>query len=201
VERDGATALVSDGTPERAAHAPNHPVFLRDGTLLFTDSGTLDADDGCIFAVAPGGGTIVADTSCRHFPNGIALHPHRDEVYVVESTLPGVSACRVQDRGSLAGRRVVCRFSADVVPDGLAFDDRLRILVSCWAPDAILLVDEAGDARPLVRDPRRMQLNAPANVAFLPGTATAVTTNVGADFLSVFEHDTLGVVPFRPVPA
>lgn len=203
VTREGETALVTEGTPERRARIPNHPLFLPDGTLLLTESGDFGADSGCTFAVPPGGApetTRIADESCRRFPNGLALHPSGEEVWVVESTLPGVAALRLAADGALSDYRVVCETPGHV-PDGIAFDVEGRALVSCWTPDTILLVERDGSVRTLLHDPLRQQLISPANVAFVPGTATVVAANVGNRFLTVFEHDAVGAELPRPALA
>jgi gluconolactonase len=197
VERNGRVTVVSRGTSNRPSQNPNHPLFLPDGSLLFTESGTFGDDDGCIYRVSHEGETVIANDTCRHYPNGLALSPASAEIYVVESSLPGVSAVEIRADGSLGSYRVVCTMPA-CVPDGIAFDRAGRALVSCWAPDAIYLVGTTGRTRELLHDPLRQFLISPSNVAFIPGTSTVVAANVGNRFLSVFQHDTVGADLVRP---
>jgi gluconolactonase len=197
VERSGHVTPISTGTADRPSLNPNHPLFLRDGSLLFTESGVFGEDDGCIYRVLPDGGTVIADESCRRYPNGLALSPVSNEIYVVESSLPGVAALELHADGSLSGYRVVCEMQG-CVPDGIAFDEAGKALVSCWAPDAIFVIDATEQAHELLRDPHRQMLISPSNVAFVPGTATVVVANVGNRFLSVFEHDTCGALLLHP---
>jgi gluconolactonase len=197
VERSGRVTPISIGTDGRPSRNPNHPLFLKDGSLLFTESGTFGEDDGCIYRVFPDGSTVIADETCRRYPNGLALSPVANEIYVVESSLPGVAALEVHPDGSLGSYRVVCKLQG-CVPDGIAFDQAGRALVSCWAPDAIFVIDETEQAHELLRDPHRQMLISPSNVAFVPGTTTVVAANVGNRFLSVFDHDTPGALLVRP---
>jgi gluconolactonase len=183
----GRVDLVSAGTPGRPAVLPNHPAFLPSGALLYTDSGTWGEDDGCIFAVTPDGRTTVADTSAHSFPNGLCVAPDGRTLVVVESALPGLTALTIEN-GSLRDRRVL-REMEGTVPDGVVFDERGRLLVACWAPDAIFLLEGDGRLSTVAHDPLRFALHEPTNVAFVPGTPTLVSANYGERFLSVLEHD------------
>jgi gluconolactonase len=197
IDRAGAVATVSTGTVEQPARVPNHPAFLPSGHLVYTDSGEWDGADGCLFVVQPDGTTRVADRSACNFPNGLAVSPARDTLAVVESTLPGVSFLSISDDGSLGDRRVAVELPG-TIPDGVAFDARGRLLVSCWTPDAILLVTPEGAVMTLASDPRRFMLNQPTNIAFVPDSSTIIAANIGERFLSVFEHDTTGAELPRP---
>lgn len=194
---DGRVDLVSAGVPERAVGWPNHPAFLPSGVLLWTDSGTWGKDDGCIYAVTPDGETTVADTSACRFTNGLCASPDGRTLAVVESTLPGVCALSVGEDGSLGERRVLVNMPG-MIPDGVAYDDRGRLLVSCWAPDAIFLLELDGRLRTLACDPTRVALHEPTNIAFVPGSRRLVAANYGERYLSVLEHDTVGAPLPRP---
>jgi gluconolactonase len=81
------------------------------------------------------------------------------------------------------------------VPDGLAYDANGRLLISCYAPDVIYIV-EGGRAEVLVQDPLRLAFSSPTNLAFVPGERTVVVANLGERHPRLFEHDTLG----HPMP-
>jgi sugar lactone lactonase YvrE len=187
----GGTELVSGGAPDRACVFPNQPALLDDGTILFTDSGEWGADDGCIFRVADSE-TTVATTQASRYPNGLAVSPDGAQLAVVESTRPGIVAFPLA-AGELGEPEVIVDLRGKV-PDGVTYDERRRLLVGCWAPDAIYVVDgERVDV--LVEDPQRVSLNSPTNVAFVPGSRRVVVANFGERFLSAFEHDAAGARP------
>jgi len=194
---DGQVDLVSAGSPDRPAVLPNHPAFLSSSVLLYTDSGNWGANDGCTFAVTPDGVTRVADTSAAAFTNGNTVSPDGSTVCVVESSLPGVSAFSVAPDGSLVDRRVIAEMPG-TVPDGVAYDADGRLLIACWAPDAVFLLETSGELRVLAHDPLRFALHEPTNVAFVPGTRTVVSANYGERYLSVFEHESIGAPLPRP---
>ncbi|HEY7004405.1 MAG TPA: SMP-30/gluconolactonase/LRE family protein [Gaiellaceae bacterium] len=187
IERGGAVERVSAGTDDRPAVLPNDLAFLPSGELLYSDSGNWGGDDGCIYALAPDGTTRVADTSCAAYPNGLAVSPDGSELAVVESTLPGVSVLSLGADGGLSGRRILVELPG-TVPDGLLYDDQGRLLVSCWAPDAILRLEPGGALSVVVHDSLRVVLNQPTNIAFIPGTNRLVAANIGDRYLSVIEY-------------
>jgi sugar lactone lactonase YvrE len=187
VTADGASERVSAGTPERPAVLPNDLAFLPCGELLFSDSGNWGENDGCIYALTPTGTTRVADTSCAAYPNGLCVSPDGSELAVVESTLPGVSVLTLSEEGDLSGRRVVVEMPG-TVPDGLLYDDEGRLLISCWAPDAVFRLEPDGTLALVVHDPLRVVLNQPTNIAFVGGTNRLVAANIGDRYLSVVDY-------------
>jgi sugar lactone lactonase YvrE len=187
IDSEGEVERVSAGSEDRHAVLPNDLAFLPSGELLFSDSGEWGADDGCIYAVGADGATRVADSSCAAYPNGLAVSPDGSELAVVESTLPGVSTLSVGAGGELGGRRILVELPG-TVPDGLLYDDEGRLLISFWAPDAVLRLEPDGGLTVVVHDPLRVVLNQPTNIAFLPGTNRLVAANIGDRYLSVIEY-------------
>jgi gluconolactonase len=197
ITRQGEVSLVSSGSAERPTEVPNGLVFLPSGDLLFSDSGNWGENNGRIYRVTPDGHTTVVDTTAAAYPNGLALSPDGRYVVVVESTLPGVSLMEVGDNGQLVNRRILVKMP-DIVPDGAAYDETGRLLISCWVPDAIYVYEPDGALRLLAHDPLRFVLNQPTNVAFVPGTKELVVANIGERFLSVLEHEAKGADVLRP---
>jgi hypothetical protein len=79
-----------------------------------------------------------------------------------------------------------------VVPDGMAFDDRGRAVISCYVPDKILLADENGDVSVLMEDPGAELINRPTNVAI--GDGEIYYANLGGWHIGAFAFD------IRPMP-
>ncbi len=84
------------------------------------------------------------------------------------------------------------------VPDGVAYDARGFLLISCWVPDAVFIFDPDGELGLLAHDPLSFVLSKPTNVAFVPGTSRLVTANYGDRFLSTLEHESKGAPLVRP---
>lgn len=75
------------------------------------------------------------------------------------------------------------------VPDGLLYDQQGRLLISCWAPDAVFRLEPGGVLSVVLHDPLRVVFNQPTNIAFVPGTKRLVAANIGDRYLSVFDYD------------
>jgi gluconolactonase len=187
ITETGDVERVSAGTADHATVLPNDLAFLPSGDLLYSDSGNWGGHDGCILALSPTGETSVSDSSCSAYPNGLAVSPDRTELAVVESTLPGVSVLSIGPDGSLTDRRVLVEMPG-TVPDGVLYDEAGRLLITCWAPDAIFRLQPGGDLTVVVHDPLRVVLNQPTNAAFLPGMNRLLVANIGDRYLSVFDY-------------
>ena len=187
IDSEGEVARVSAGTDARPTVLPNDLAFLPSGELLFSDSGDWGGDNGCIYAVGTDGRTRVVDTTSAAYPNGLCVSPDGSELAVVESTLPGVSVLALDADGSLSDRRLLVEMPG-TVPDGLLYDAEGRLLISCWAPDAVFRLEADGELAVVVHDPLRVVLNQPTNIAFAPGTNRLVAANIGDRYLSVFEY-------------
>ena len=164
--KDGTMIVYSRGSRDVPMRAPNYPVFDAKGNLYVSDSGDWDAEDGCIFRVAPSGETTVWTREARHFPNQLCLDASGEAVLVIESTLPGV--CKIPiDRNGLAGPRELVTLLPGTVPDGIAVTaDGNEIFVSCYRPDRIYRIFPGGSSEIAVEDPQGLVLNQPTSLAY-----------------------------------
>jgi gluconolactonase len=179
VTPDGRVGTYSTGTAEHPLRTPNFPVFDRQGRLYVADSGAWQAGDGRLYRVDPDGTTLVASTAPHRFPNGLALSPAGDWLYVAESTLPGVGRLPVRRDGSLGELEAVVALPGDV-PDGLAFDVAGNLYISCYRPDRIYRLSAVGELVVFGEDPAGTVLAAPTNVAFCgPGLEYLVAASLG----------------------
>jgi gluconolactonase len=181
---EGTVSEYSAGTETRRMRTPNSGVFDATGNLYVSDSGAWDGDDGIVWVVRPGGRAEILREDLRAFPNGVALDPSGEYLYVVLSQLPGVVRVRVSEGRTTGDPEVVYR-QARHVPDGLAFDRDGVLYVACYAPDAILRVGPGGGVETLVEDWRRITLCMPTNVAFGgDGLTTLLVSSLGAQHLT-----------------
>jgi sugar lactone lactonase YvrE len=145
---------------------PNYGVFDSEGNFYFSDSGDYwnSNGDGNVVKIDVEGDTTAFSRGTFQFPNGLAIDPDERFLYVVESTLPGIS--RIPLRGGGGRSEVVIRFPKGMVPDGIAFTADGRLIVACYKPDAILLAETSGKWSVLYEDPTGEILNRPTNVCF-----------------------------------
>lgn len=170
-EPDGAVEAYSSGTPEAPMRVPNHLVFAEDGTLYVSDSGDWDSKDGKIYRVDPTGRTTLFSTQAPGFTNGLALSPDGRWLYVVESTLPGISRIEIRPDGS-EGRREVVLEMPRTVPDGIAFAADGSLYIACYRPDVIKRLTPAGQLETIVEDWQALKVVAPTNLVFFGPTRT-----------------------------
>ena len=166
ITRAGAVSDYSRGTPERAMITPNYPAFDAAGNLFIADSGDWKADNGCIYVLRPGGAAEVIDTECRQFPNGCAVSPDGEWLYLAMSlNHPRVARFPIRDGRKVGPAEIVVDLP-HTVPDGLAFTADGGLLVACYRPDTIFYLPPDGALTVLLDDYEGTLLGAPTNVCF-----------------------------------
>lgn len=162
----GKVSVYSNGNTQRRMITPNYPAFDPQGNLLICDSGGWKTDNGCIWSIAPGGATTLIDTDCCQFPNGCAVSPDGQYLYVAMSlNQPRVVRFPIAG-GRKAGPVELVANMPHTVPDGLAFCSDGSLLVSCYRPDTIFRILPNGALTVLMDDYEGTALGAPTNVCF-----------------------------------
>lgn len=195
----GAGALcVLDGTAVRTLHdgltQPNHGAFAPDGSFYFSDSGRWAHGGGRVLRLAPDGALELFSDRLPDFPNGCAVTPDGRQLWTVSSFEPLVA------RFDLATGECeqVARLDG-TVPDGIAFTDDGRVLVSCYRPDRIVLLDRDGRAETVAEDPQGTLLAAPTNIVFVGERRDRlVSANLGRWHLTVLEVGLRGAPLHHP---
>lgn len=179
--KTGAMDCFCDVLGDQKVRAPNWGAFAPDGSYYFSDSGGFGTSDGCVGIVRPDGSSAIwTDEACR-FPNGLAVTPEGDAVYVIESNpLPRICRFEINKDGSAGERFVVVEFPADQWPDGMAIAADGSLIISCYRPDRIYLWKEGVGLSVLAEDPLAVILAAPTNVAFYGSKLDRLlSTNLG----------------------
>ena len=175
---DGAVSTYSKGAPNRPIAVPNSPVFDASGNLYVSDSGGWKERGGCLFRIRPGGETEVVGERLEAFPNGMALHPDGDRLYVVLSNLPGVVSLELGDDGAVGPPQSVVELPRHV-PDGLAFDVEGNLYIACYTPDVIYRLTPGGTLDVLAEDWESATFATPTNIVFAgPGRETLVVASL-----------------------
>jgi gluconolactonase len=175
---DGSVSTYSSGAPERPMAVPNFPVFDDAGNLYVSDSGGWKERRGCLFRIRPGGETEVVGDGLEAFPNGMALHPNGDRLYVVLSNLPGVISVGLFADGSVGAPETIVELPR-TVPDGLAFDEAGNLYISCYTPDVIYQLSPDGELAVLAEDWEGTILASPTNIVFAgPDRRTLVAASL-----------------------
>jgi len=175
---------------------PNHPVFGPDGTLWFTDSGPWEEHVGRIVRVSPDGAAEVYSRALNRFPNGCAMSPDGDHLWVAESL--GATVVRFDLRDG-SEPEIMVRLHGHV-PDGLAFTRDGGLLISHYRPDRIHHLGRDGNLDVVAQDPHGTLIAAPTNICFVGERLDrVVSANLGRWHLTLLDLGLVGAPLHRPV--
>lgn len=195
--RTGDVSTFTTGPADRPLVTPNYPVFHVSGRLYVSDSGTWGANDGRVVVVEPDGTSRTLSAEPAAYTNGMALSPDGAYLYVVESSLPGISRLPLREDGSAGPRELVVNMPR-TVPDGIAFTADGLLLITCYRPDAVFTWD-GSTLGTLVEDWSGLVLSAPTNIAFIgPGCDQLVSANLAGWHLTRIEAGLVGVPLHHP---
>lgn len=174
----------AEGADNHQFNIPNYPVFDRQGNLYVSESGAFRQKIGQILKFGANGKHEIWHAGPFHFANGLALSPDGDMLYVACTWLPGVERIPIREDGS-AGERSVFATLPQTCPDGLAFDVKGNLYVSCYAPNRIYQVTPQQEVDLLIDDWEGHTLSNPTNIAFGgPAFDQLYTSNLGRHHIS-----------------
>lgn len=189
---------LTTGNGDEPVKVPNYPVFDSSGRLFFSDSRDWGANNGLLFVRHPDGRVEVASREFCGYTNGLAIDPENEHIYVVESSIPAITRCRLNSDGSLGPREVVVEMT-NQVPDGIAFTRQGDLLIACYRPDAVYLYRD-GKLGVLVADEKGLSISAPTNVAFFGQELSRLAyANLAGNFVGEIESDLVGARLNYPV--
>ena len=144
-DKTGKIEVLAERFEGKRLNAPNDVVARKDGNLYFTDPAFggqatgRELDFYGVFRIGPKGELeLVAKTTGR--PNGIALSPKGDRLYVADSDERLIRVFDV-DRAGKAGNGRVLVSGIDGPPDGIRTDEKGNIWVAC---NAVVVYGEDG---------------------------------------------------------
>jgi gluconolactonase len=179
---------------KRKLQVPNYPVVDRAGNLYISDSGQWDQATGVIYKFdAKGRGDVWVEG--LRFSNGMALDAEERNLYVVQSAANNVLRIPIRS-ADMAGRPQIHVSGLTHVPDGLAFDRKGTLYVSCYGGNsAIYAVSPKGRKRLLCEDPMGKVLNRVTNLAFGgENNSQLFVANLGGWHLSVINRKVPGLL-------
>ncbi|MCK8786065.1 SMP-30/gluconolactonase/LRE family protein [Roseomonas sp. NAR14] len=145
---------------------PNDLVFARNGDLYFTDQGQTGLSDptGRVYRLTPEGrlDCLLANGPS---PNGLALSPEEDALYVAMTRDNAVWRLPLQPDGSTSKVGRFCSFHGTSGPDGMAMDRAGNLLVAHASLGCVFVLSPQGEALARIRSPAGRTTT---NLAFHP---------------------------------
>ncbi len=155
----------ASGVENHLFNIPNFVCFDKGENLYVSESGAFREVSGKILKFNKEGKGIVWCEGPFNFSNGMAIDGSGSFIYVVCTFAPSIERVEILPDGSPGRREVFVSFDK-IVPDGLAFDARGNLLVSCYAPNKIVSVSPDGVVSELIDDWEAHTLCNPTNIAF-----------------------------------
>lgn len=192
LDKDWRLERFAGGGGGRRFRAPNFPVVDKGrGCLYVSDSYDMKEPGPGVwrFDLGTGEGELWHDRPMG-FANGMALSPGMDFLYIAETFARKVTRIPILADGS-AGEAEAFVEGIERLPDGLAFDLKGNLYVTCYEPSRIYRVDLEGRVELLIDDPEAHTLCHPTNCAFRGGEL--FTSNLGRWHITRIEVDEKGL--------
>jgi len=154
-ERNRVTRTEKDGriTVLAEAQYPNDLVYAIDGSIYFTDHPA-----GVVYQITRRGEVRAVARDCRS-PNGVALAPDQQKLYIADMKAGQLRVYRIEPDGGLSEGRVLAAVPG---PDGLKTDESGAVWVA--SDDGIVVFDAEGRRTATYAVPER-----PSNCAWGEG--------------------------------
>jgi gluconolactonase len=147
---EGGQQIIVDTYEGKRLNSPNDVVVRSDGMILFTDppyglgGRTSELGFSGVFAFDEATGTMVLIDDQLSRPNGLALSPDENVLYVGDTATQTLWAYDLAADGSASGKRLVVDVTDESTPgrvDGVRVDAEGRVYITC--PGGICVIDPA----------------------------------------------------------
>ncbi|HNY40776.1 MAG TPA: SMP-30/gluconolactonase/LRE family protein, partial [Bryobacteraceae bacterium] len=169
-DADGRFAILAESHEGKGLHCPNDLVVRSDGAVFFTDlkqknewANPAKTGRSAVYNWVAGRGVSLFADDCRE-PNGVALSPREDLLYVSDTASRCIREYALGSSGIQKGR-ILAKTSDSGGPDGLETDAAGNIWV-CES-EGVVLLDTGGKRLGVIQLPE-----SPSNCAFCPSKST-----------------------------
>lgn len=169
MDATGQIEVRATAAGDRPFDNPNHGVFDPAGNLFLSSSGDYwnPSGTGFIALVDPNNNATLFHHGPFKFPNGVALHPSGEWLYIAQSTAGNI--VRIPTGRPAGDVQVTHQLPPGTIPDGIAMARDGRLVIGCYKPDAVLIGNLDGSVEVLCEDPTGELLSRPTNVAIGDG--------------------------------
>lgn len=141
--------VLTDSCEDTPYRGPNDVCLDLAGSIYFTDptgSGK-EKPIGAVYRItAPGRADLQSAARVTRladglaFPNGLAVSPDQERLYVAESGGNRLLCWDLQSDGTVSNKRVIIEFPTDTL-DGIMFDEAGRLWIARWTNKTVDVVD------------------------------------------------------------
>jgi gluconolactonase len=173
---DGKATILANQYEGLPLNGANDLVFDRNGVLYFSDPwrSSLENPIGGFYRLYPDGRLEQLDRGLA-FPNGVALNPAEDAVYLAETYRNRMLRYPIKSDGSVGPREEFAQLPGHHGPDGMAFDEAGNLYVAHYGGGKVAVFSPSGELAEEIRIPGAHV----TNVAFGgPDRRTLVITDV-----------------------
>jgi gluconolactonase len=166
-------------------------VFDRDGILYFSDPwrSSLANPIGGFYRLFPNGHLEQLDTGLA-FPNGVAINPAGNAVYLAETYRNRILRYAIDEDGRVGSQTDFAALPGAEGPDGMAFDEAGNLFVAHYGGGKVAVFDSHGQMVDMIAVPGANV----TNVAFGgPDRRTLVITEVATASLYTTRVETPGL--------
>ena len=186
VSQKGEFSIYCDRASDGPTLYPNYGLFDANGNYYFSDSGDFWKPNGRLIRVKPDGRAESLLGGNWHFPNGLALSPRDDAVFMIESTADDIIRVPINTDGNFGMPEIFVRLQGNVL-DGLAFSESGNLYVSCYYPNRVFLVSSDRNVELLIEDASGDILNQPTNIAFEPKGTRLFVASLGGERIGALD--------------
>lgn len=146
IDPEAHSEIVAAGFNGKKFNRPNDITSAGDGILFFTDPKSYDPDtpDGRIFRFDTSTKEVQLAADNLAFPNGIAISPVDNRLYVCESARQQIVRFNLDATQGLSNREVFVKLPGGD-PDGIEFDNRGNLFVAHFGGSKVYIA--SGDGR------------------------------------------------------
>jgi gluconolactonase len=158
---DGKETMLADSFEGKKLNAPNDACIDAKGGIYFSDHSmrskeVLEQAGDHIYYITPDRSKIVRVTSDLQFPNGVAVNPKGDRLYVTDSGANKTYVYTVNSDGTLKDKKIF----ADEGYDGIKVDEAGNVYITPFS-NHVSVYDPAGKRIDEIPTPAR-----PSNLCF-----------------------------------